>query len=249
MEVESMGLGIRETRYAVVSCIFNMYVSLEACIHARMSLPWPHILLFLPCHFILIISFTARLSKELFTYIYTCAPLPHFTFFPEPQLGFCPLTPRSLISWRSLSSMLSPLCLYLTRLFNNNLHISTTFLVWSICLFSWLLSIPLSPGSTPLPAISQAVHLTLKSWCALGLQPSFPCLSVCLSSIRSCPVVLMLYVHSQPCLSWLCLWTSHSSNSSLARQCWIEVSLGPIQSECLTLNPYLVFIFFRALGI
>lgn len=192
-----------------------MYVSVQACIHACISLPSPSILLFLPCHFM--ISFTARLSRELFTYIYMCVPLPHFTFFPEPQSGGCPLTTRPLITkFNTVLHVVTSLSLSYLAFQQHSTHKDHL-----PCLkyLSLLLATVNSTFSQfhPLPAISQSFHLALKSWCASGLQPGFLCLSFCLSVIGSCPVVLMPYVHSQHCLSWLCLWISHS-NTPLARQ-------------------------------
>lgn len=76
-----MSFGTRETKNILVSPTFNM----QGCIHAYVSLPWPHILHFLPRHFLSMISFTVRLSKELFTDVYTHAPLPHLTFSQSPS--------------------------------------------------------------------------------------------------------------------------------------------------------------------
>lgn len=122
---------------------------------------------------------SSSLSKELLTYIYTYAPPPHLTFSPEPQLGFCPLTLKSIPSSSTLSCMLSPPCLYLIYPFSTSPHIRTTSLVWSISLLSGLLLTPLSPKLS-LPTVSRTVLLASKSWHAPGLRPGFLCLPVSL---------------------------------------------------------------------
>lgn len=157
-------------------------------------------------HPISMLFFTASLSKELLTYIYTYVPLPHLTFSPEPQLGFCPLTLKSIPSSSTLSCMLSPPCLYLIYPFSTSPHIRPTSLVWSISLLSGLLLTPLSPKLS-LPTISRTVLLASKSWRAPGLRPGFLCLPV------SLPLGLVQWSYWTGwwlCLSWLCPWTSHS---------------------------------------